>query len=566
MTVASSLSYKLPDEPVFHRLIENSKSITRVVVNDPTCNVQADCSKLLRDVVAFRKQLYEALPSDLFDKDGIIGASSPYIVIVSPANYEFIVASFAILSVGGAIVPISPGVLPEEAMHFLGNSQSSVLVTTSQYRDQGTAIHEYAKSQGYNLNLLLASLETWDAPQETNVEIDPTLIIDSSRPSLVVYSSGTTGRPKGVVQSRPYFAFGYRPTSQDLVLTLGPAHWIGVLRSTMYSALSGTPQEMIEPNEVVIWERLRKGGVTILWVSIPLWSRLQQHYYDVLSRLPQADLDLYLEGAKSVQLASVGGAAPMPSLLRFWRHTIGIPLEVAYGCTELGGPTTRTDSSCDRELKFSIGKPSPGVELKLSEGSEGEILMKSSLLFSGYLGDEAKTKESMAADGFFKTGDYARRVGDEYVMEGRVSTDFIRSGPFKIPIVEVETRLSEVSFVTEACIVSIPDRDVGNRVAALVRFRPGFDGNLAIIRDALSEDLALYNLPTALRVLAPGEVIPATDAGKVVRQNVVQQYFTPTGDYELALSVEVWDLSQKQQKAKAWDWNGVQLSPQGLQM
>ncbi|ESU16012.1 hypothetical protein SNK03_009942 [Fusarium graminearum] len=207
----------------------------------------------------------------------------------------------------------------------------------------------------------------------------------------------------------------------------------------------------------------------------------------------------------------------MPSLLRFWRHTIGIPLEAAYGCTELGGPTTRTDSSCDRELKFSIGKPSPGVELKLSEGSEGEILMKSSLLFSGYLGDEAKTKESMTADGFFKTSDYARRVGDEYVMEGRVSTD---------------------------C----------------------FDGNLAIIRDALSEDLALYNLPTALRVLAPGEVIPATDAGKVVRQNVVQQYFTPTGDYELAPSVEVWDLSQKQQKAKAWDWNGVQLSPQGLQI
>lgn len=107
---------------------------------------------------------------------------------------------------------------------------------------------------------------------------------------------------------------------------------------------------------------------------------------------------------------------------------------------------------------------------------------------------------------------------------------------------------------------------MGNRVAALVKFSPGFDGNLAIIRDALSEDLALYNLPTALRVLAPGEVIPATDAGKVVRQNVVQQYFTPTGDYELAPSVEVWDLSQKQQKAKAWDWNGVQLSPQGLQM
>lgn len=156
----------------------------------------------------------------------------------------------------------------------------------------------------------------------------------------------------------------------------------------------------------------------------------------------------------------------MPSLLRFWRHTIGIPLEAAYGCTELGGPTTRTDSSCDRELKVghdwsllicievtadvshlvqyrkAITRcriEALGRERRWDSHEEFAIVLWVRCLWlydwyllinlSSYLGDEAKTKESMTADGFFKTSDYARRVGDEYVMEGRVSTDCKFSQP-----------------------------------------------------------------------------------------------------------------------------------------
>lgn len=122
----------------------------------------------------------------------------------------------------------------------------------------------------------------------------------------------------------------------------------------------------------------------------------------------------------------------------------------------------------------------------------------------------------------------------------------------------METRLAELPFLTEACIVSIPDSSASTCVAALVRFNPGFVGNLATIRNALSDKLAQYKLPTALRVLAVDEDIPTTVVGKVIRRRVVQRYFVPTGDYEVAPGVETWDITKKPEKIKAWDWEGLQ--------
>ncbi|KAI1177403.1 hypothetical protein F4777DRAFT_596605 [Nemania sp. FL0916] len=566
-------SYKLPNEPIFHQLLKNSKAIPGVIISDPTCDAYANYTKLLLDIVVLRQQLYDALPQSLFDSRGIICPESPYILVAAPGNYEFIVATFTILAIGGAIIPIAPGVLPEEAVHFLRDSQSSVLLASRPCWERGAAIQAHtASTQGPKVTVIPISSATWSpnpsressTTASPTVSIDGTLTIDPSRPSLVLYTSGTTGLPKGVVQLRPYFSHGYGTSTADLFLTHRPVHWIGGLRSIINLVVSGTPQEMVEPHEAAIWERLRVGGVTMLCCVIPMWCRLRQYYLDVLVRLPEEGREEYLRGARALRVARVGGAAPMPGLLRFWREKVGLPLEVTYGCTETGGPGMMTDRSCDRKLELSLGKPEPGVQVRLSDGNEGEILIKSSFVFSGYLGAKTTTQTCFTPDGFFKTGDYGRRVGNEYVIEGRVATDFVRFHGYKISIVEVETRLAELPLVTEACIVSIPDSGASTRVAAVVRFAPNYKqvGNLASIRNALSEHLAEYKLPTALRVLAPHEEIPATVVGKVIRRKVVERYFVPPGggDYDaVAPGVEVWDIGKKSERSvRAWDWAGLQ--------
>ena len=120
----------------------------------------------------------------------------------------------------------------------------------------------------------------------------------------------------------------------------------------------------------------------------------------------------------------------------------------------------------------------------------------------------------------------------------------------------------ELPFISEACIVSIADKDASTRVGALVRFHQDFPcGNLTTIRQHLSDKLLQYKLPTALRVLRNGEEIPLTVSGKVIRKRVVEKYFPLTEYCQLPANVELWNILGEQKNngsQKAWDWAGLQ--------
>src|ERR1700761_7455456 len=119
----------------------------------------------------------------------------------------------------------------------------------------------------------------------------------------------------------------------------------------------------------------------------------------------------------------------------------------------------------------SVGTKGPGVDLKLSNGDEGEVLIRTPIMFSKYLFDEEATRNILDEDGYFKTGDIARREGDFYFIQGRASVDILKSGGYKISALDVEREILGLEYVAEVMVVGVPDEEFGDRVSAAIVLR-----------------------------------------------------------------------------------------------
>jgi malonyl-CoA/methylmalonyl-CoA synthetase len=211
----------------------------------------------------------------------------------------------------------------------------------------------------------------------------------------------------------------------------------------------------------------------------------------------------------------------------------------------------------------SAGKKVAGVDVRLSEGDQGEILIRSPYLFTKYvwrmrgisnilnillnryryLHNPDATAASFDEDGYYRSGDIGRREGDYYFIMGRASVDILKSGGYKISALDVEREIIALEYVSEVMVCGVEDDDFGQRVAAAIVLK---DENNAshLILDHLRADLrarlAGYKLPTLLRVISE---LPKTASGKVMKKALKGQLFPPGGHPD----VQVW--KSKEMKA-----------------
>ncbi|KAM5475932.1 hypothetical protein MauCBS54593_000614 [Microsporum audouinii] len=565
---------ELPNEPIFVQLLKVSRQVDHVIVHDANRGITADFTQLLADILQTRCSLRASLPGSVLGSNRLLKDTNPYVLLLPDGHYDFIIGAYSILSIGGAFVPLVTTILSEEAMHILRKCRSCSILASQAHLPLARELQRIAASEGLEVTIIQIQSQTSATDMLlSSLTIGPGLVIPTNSPGMVLFTSGTSGPPKGVVLKRDIFFELYTLCEpNDIVLSHKNYIWIGSALALILHPLAGSRLEVIFSDPQAIWERLRKGGVTRLAANPYLWNNMMQYYQQQLQGLPPTELEEYVRGARSLRVAQVGGAMPHSSLLKFWRD-MGRPLGVSYGTTELGGLGIKHHAGNADAPERCIGKPSPKMTVRLSDGDHGEIQIKSPTLFLGYLDNEAATRAVFTDDGFYRTGDLAHLEGGNYVLDGRATQDFngatwavVRCSANWVPILEVELNLHALPFILEGCIVAVPYPNIHSMVAAIVRFAPPdtcgdgtIEQSLRFLRTSLATKLPAFMLPTVLRILQEGEELPRTVSNKVIKAKVIEQYFPLSDSWKFPAEVELWrhDVSDNGRPRKPWDWGGV---------
>ncbi|KAL7905876.1 acyl-CoA synthetase-like protein [Trichoderma velutinum] len=567
---AATVIERFPNDAIFTRLLRLSIERPGLQFHDDY-GVDANYNDLIRDIIHVRRVLQKQLPASSFDVNGVLRKDASSIAFLAFSGYNFIVSFFAIVALGGVCVPLSTGLSAEEASFFLKKTKATGIIAESNTLDMAVKFRDHAQNQN-SQTLHLIQLSRAQPESNTNPiawEIDKASTFSPTSGCLVLFTSGTTGLPKGVLLPRQMFHFTEAPPSQDVVyLASCPVHWVGGT-GLIDSVLNGENLHMMkaESEPADFWEILRGGKITDMSVSPTLLRRLVEYYHDSICHLPSEDREAYVNGSRSLKSVFTSGSMLNPSTARLFTDLTGTVLRNGYGITEMGGGVMATPEGSAISEGY-VGKPFPGVTVKLSDGDHGEILVKSPTMFIGYFDDEKATSACFDDQGYYKTGDRAHRIGEDYYFDGRMSCDWLRFHEYTISVLELEQHLVDLPYVCEAHILPVRDNHAGGLAAALIRLRKQDADEEAhnITLRTIREDLAgagvvSYKLPTLLRIIPEGEQVPHTASGKAQKTEALRKYFNITGCLPDGYShegVEYWgnklDLATS---SRLFDWGGL---------
>ncbi|MFE9094102.1 acyl-CoA synthetase [Streptomyces sp. NPDC007264] len=423
-------------------------------------------------------------------------------------SLETAVGAVAALSAGVTVVPLNPKSGEGELGHILSDSAPSLVLA----------------APADELPSPVRKLERVDVDVHGTAAFTPAGAADED-PALVVYTSGTTGPPKGAVIPRRALAAtldaladAWQWTADDvLVHGLPLFHVHGLVLGVLGPLRRGGSVRHLGRFDTAGVARELGDGATMLF-GVPTM------YHRIAEALPgDPGLAEALGGARL--LVSGSAALPVHDHERIAAAT-GRRVIERYGMTET---LMNTSVRADGEARpGTVGVPLPGVGLRLVEedGSPisawdgetvGEIQVRGPNLFTGYLNRPDATAAAFTDDGWFRTGDMAVREADGYVrIVGRKATDLIKSGGYKIGAGEIENALLEHPGVREAAVTGEPDADLGERIVAwIVPADPAAPPGADELADHVARRLAPHKRPRVVRRLT---ALPRNDMGKIMKR------------------------------------------------
>jgi acyl-CoA synthetase (AMP-forming)/AMP-acid ligase II len=439
---------------------------------------------------------------------------------------EFLETIFAANYLGAIAMPINWRLAPPEVRYILEHSGARAIVCDAPLvglADEAmTGIEEplaracvspTGAGDGWTT---LADLRT--IPQDT-AERQPAAADDIHR---LMYTSGTTGRPKGVMLTHANLAwknlahiieFGF--TGADLGLACGPLYHVGALDLTTTSLVAAGATTILHRSfdAAKVVEELERSRVTTVWLAPAMVNAIM-----ALPDIDQHDLS-------SVRLVVNGGEKmPIPLIERLQRTFPSAWFADAYGLTETVSGDTFLDRGSLLSKLGSVGRPCLYLDLDIwdvhgesvSAGDRGEIVMRGPKVFEGYWRDPDATAEAFVG-GWFHTGDVGFRDEDGYLFIVDRFKDMIVSGGENIASSEVERVLYEHDAVLEAAVVGRPDDRWGEVPVAFVVLRQGATATEDVLIEHCQAQLARFKTPKAITFL---DALPRNPSGKVLKREL----------------------------------------------
>lgn len=441
------------------------------------------------------------------------------VLIHLPNGIGWMIAYHAIARLGAVVVPANILLAPSELAYLAADSGASVLVVPT---DRHAAIVARLGETSATPTIVAhddGSLGALPGAMIEHSALAP-VMVEPGDVFTIAYTSGTTGRPKGAMQtheavylSTAMTATVHVRTAEDRVFTALPfPHVYGnvVMNAAFMAGLTLHVSARFDAGEAL---------ATIAAERITLFEGVPTMYYQMLSHPAFASTDF-----SSLSRCTVGGQTIPVVTLEEIRRRMGCPVLELWGMTELAGPATSHSPYWPPRLG-TIGLPFPGTQVRIADlddatrnapvGSPGELMVQGPLVLRGYWNDEEATRAALSDDGWLATGDIALREDDGYLRIVDRRKDMIITAGYNVYPAELEQAIARHPSVAMVAVKAMADAIKGEVAHAFVVLRPGTACSEAELATHCRENLAAYKQPRAFHFV---DDLPRTSTGKIMRR------------------------------------------------
>lgn len=451
---------------------------------------------------------------------GLLGARNDLeeerIAFFVPASVDYVTIMHGVWRAGGISVPLNVASAVAELDHYLSCARVTRLIA------------------GYEHHAMLADLckrldiELLEISDLSIDEIRPLPVIAPERRAMMVFTSGTTNKPKGVVTTHANIAAqittlldAWAWSEDDAIPLFLPLHHVhGIINVLSCGLWAGATVHLFPKFDAARITAEAAASVYTVFMAVPtIYVKLLQY----LDELEEAQAKSICEGFGSMRLNVSGSAACPVPLFEQWQSRTGQILLERYGMTEIGMAISNPYLG-ERRAGY-VGQPLPEVDVILvaedgaiirEEGIPGEIRIKGANVFLEYWDNPKATEESFD-NGWFRTGDMAVVENGYYRIMGRTSIDIIKSGGYKLSALEIEGVLLDHPDIEEIAIIGVADDVWGEAVGAVIVVREGATLDADGIKAWSEGKLSSYKIPKRIRF---AQALPRNAMGKVTKPDL----------------------------------------------